>query len=212
MTQGSEVCIIDYGMGNLSSVISALATLECRAESTSNPDDIAQARALILPGVGAFGEAMQRMRALNVIDALSRRVLNDKAPFLGICLGMQLIGQNSTEGGLHDGLGWIEAKIDALPADAAIRVPHIGWNEVNWSEDGPINQNVSDGSHFYFNHSYCMTSANGCVAAIADVGKPIVAAIRKDNIWGVQFHPEKSQNNGRRLLRNFLNSAQARKG
>lgn len=204
-----DVCIIDYGMGNLLSVASALATLGCTATVSAAPDRIAQADALILPGVGAFGEAMERLHALNMVDVLGRRVLEVKVPFLGICLGMQLLGTQSSEGGVHEGLGWIDASVDSIPQSASIRIPHIGWNEVKWAADGPLNANVSQDSHFFFNHSFCMDARADCSVAVADVGRPLVAAVVKENIWGVQFHPEKSQNNGRRLLRNFLNIVQA---
>ncbi len=121
---------------------------------------------------------------------------------------MQLLGKRSTEGGVHDGLGWIDVEIDKIPADTAIRVPHIGWNEVTWKGDGPLNINVEQGSHFFFNHSFYMTAEDEHSVATVDVGVPLIAAVVKENIWGVQFHPEKSQNNGRRLLRNFLNVVQ----
>jgi imidazole glycerol-phosphate synthase subunit HisH len=204
-----KVCIIDYGMGNLLSVASALATLGCRATVSAELTRISEADALILPGVGAFGEAMERMRALDLIDVLERRVLGASVPFLGICLGMQLLGTQSTEGGVHEGLGWIDAAVDSIPQDSSIRIPHIGWNEVKWSTEAPLNVNVSRDSHFYFNHSFCMSAENDWSVAVTDVGRPLVAAVAKDNIWGVQFHPEKSQNNGRRVLRNFLNVVQA---
>lgn len=204
-----KVCIIDYGMGNLLSVASALATLGCQATISADLRRISEADALILPGVGAFGEAMERMRALDLVDVLERRVLGARVPFMGICLGMQLLGTQSTEGGVHEGLGWIDAAVDSIPKDTSIRVPHIGWNEVRWSVEGPLSVNVTQDSHFYFNHSFCMRAENDCAIAFTDVGRPLVAAVAKDNIWGVQFHPEKSQNNGRRVLRNFLNVVQA---
>jgi len=201
-----DICIVDYGMGNLSSVASALATLGARAESSADPVRLARAGALILPGVGAFAEAMERLNSLRLVDVLERRVRQDKVPLLGICLGMQLLGRDSTEGGLHQGLGWIDAPVVRIPADAKIRVPHIGWNEVSWTAPSALNQQLEQNGHFYFNHSYCMQAPADVVTATTDVGVPIVSAVQKDNIWGVQFHPEKSQNNGRRLLRNFLNA------
>jgi len=201
-----DLCIIDYGMGNLSSVAWALASLGCKAAMSSDPQRIAQADALILPGVGAFGEAMARMKSSGLIPVLEQRVFDAKVPFLGICLGMQLLGKQSTEGGVHQGLGWIDANVERIPDDLAIRVPHIGWNEATWAGENALNINVTQNSHFYFNHSFYMDAHEDCIAATTNVGKPIVAAVMKDNIWGVQFHPEKSQNNGRRLLRNFLNA------
>ena len=204
-----DLCIVDYGMGNLLSVVSALDSLECRSIVSSDPDRISKADALILPGVGAFGEAMERMRALGLLDALEDRVLKAGVPFLGICLGMQLLGTKSTEGGGHEGLGWIDSKVDTIPLDSSIRIPHIGWNEVTWTGGESFNKNIVQGSHFYFNHSFCMVSASNSAVAVVDIGRPLVAAIMKDNIWGVQFHPEKSQNNGRRLLRNFINFMKA---
>lgn len=204
-----DVCIVDYGMGNLSSVASALASLDCGAVVSADAGRLAEADALILPGVGAFGEAMAQMRGRGLIEVLERRAQADKIPFLGICLGMQLLGTQSTEGGVHTGLGWIDAPVDLIPADVSIRIPHIGWNEVVWADGVPMNQNLTQDSHFYFNHSYCMAASGQEIAATTDVGRRLVAAVRKDNVWGVQFHPEKSQNNGRRLLRNFLNSIPA---
>jgi glutamine amidotransferase len=204
-----DICIIDYGMGNLSSVAWALASLACEAAVSADAARIAKADALILPGVGAFGEAMARMEGLGIIGALEKRVHQAKVPFLGICLGMQLLGNQSTEGGVHKGLGWIDANVERIPDGLAIRVPHIGWNEVVWRGDPALKTNVTQGSHFYFNHSYYMDAPDSVVTAMTDVGKPLAAAVAKDNIWGVQFHPEKSQNNGRRLLRNFLNAVAA---
>ena len=107
-------------------------------------------------------------------------------------------------------MGWIDSKVEVIPADSSIRIPHIGWNEVTWGGEGPLNVNIAQGSHFYFNHSFCMETAGDFVVATVDVGRLLVAAVVKNNIWGVQFHPEKSQNNGRRLLRNFLNFVQAK--
>jgi glutamine amidotransferase len=203
-----NICIIDYGMGNLTSVASALAMLGHRATVTIEPESIASAKGLVLPGVGAFPEAMRRLEQAHLIDTLERRVLRDGVPILGICLGMQLFATSSTEHGLHRGLGWIAAEVDRI-ADSKVRIPHIGWSEVIWTPGAMLARNISPDANFYFNHSFCMTCHEDIVASRTGENGAIVAALAKGNLFGTQFHPEKSQTSGLRLLRNFLNYVEA---
>jgi len=200
-----NICIIDYGMGNLTSVASALAVLGYQAQVSADPRSVATADGLILPGVGAFAEAMRRLTEVGLIDVMERCVLGEKVPILGICLGMQLMARSSSEHGFHRGLGWIDAEVDRIPEDTKVRIPHVGWSEVEWTPNAMLGRNIAPEAHFYFNHSFCMTCNDDIVTSSAGEDSVVVAAIAKDNLQGTQFHPEKSQSNGLRLLRNFLN-------
>ena len=199
------VAIVDYGMGNLRSVANAIQTLGHSPRITRDVDAVASAQALVLPGVGAFNEAMNRLEALGLVAALTRRVIDEATPFLGICLGMQLCAERSTEGGFHVGLGWVKGRVELIAGGVDISLPHVGWNDVHWTEGENLFRNVAPGANFFFDHSYTLDCDAGIVAGTVDYGGAIVAAIRKDNIFATQFHPERSQNNGLRVLRNFLN-------
>tara|TARA_B100000315_G_scaffold237121_1_gene253569 strand:- start:43 stop:684 length:642 start_codon:yes stop_codon:yes gene_type:complete len=207
----SGVCIINYGMGNLGSVLNAFSFLGHNAVISANPQTIASADAYVLPGVGAFGEAMANLKRTGLVEILAEQVLERKKPFLGICLGLQLLAEDSQEKGFEAGLGWIDGHVVAIPAGSGVRVPHVGWSEVS-----PVDQTfftrVADDATFYFDHSFHLVCDPGLVAAKCDHGMPMVAAIRRDNIFATQFHPEKSQKSGLKLLRNFLNFCAAGKG
>lgn len=199
-----DILIIDYGVGNVRSVTNALALLGYTYTVSGKADDISRARAYILPGVGAFGEAMQNLESRGIIEVLRREVVEGKKPLLGICLGMQVLAEDSTESGVHKGLGWIPGHVTKITGQG-IRVPHVGWNELSVRTKAPLFSALSEGPQFYFDHSYRFEAAPEYVAATCDYGGTLVAAVQKDNIFGVQFHPEKSQKSGLRLLRAFLN-------
>jgi glutamine amidotransferase len=197
------VALIDYGAGNLHSVHNALnAAGASRVAVTDDPAIVRTAERIVLPGVGAFAACMGGLSAIpGMIDALEDRVLGDRVPFLGICVGMQLLAERGLEHGTHQGLGWIGGDVRMLDAAAGIKVPHMGWNDVTPSAGAPL---IAPGEA-YFLHSYHFDAADaGHVAAVTDHGGPVTAAVARDNILGVQFHPEKSQAYGLDLLRRFL--------
>lgn len=198
-----RVALIDYGAGNLHSVHNALKA--AGAKDVAVTDDPARVRAadrIVLPGVGAFAACMNGLVAIpGMVDALEQRVRGDKVPFLGICVGMQLLADRGLEHGTHAGLGWIGGEVRAMDATLSIKVPHMGWNDVTPSDDAPL---IVPGEA-YFLHSYHFAAADAAdVAAVTDHGGAVTAAVARGNILGVQFHPEKSQAYGLDLLRRFL--------
>ena len=207
MHQRANVVIVDYGMGNILSVANAIKQLGYQPHISSAQDDIAAADAIILPGVGAFGEAVAKLNDSGLAELLFENVITKRKPFMGICLGLQLLAKSSTEGGLHMGFGWFDAKVERLADGNGDRVPHVGWNDVHFVHDDGWFQNIETGSHYYFDHSFHMKCDDiTAIAATSRHGaREIVAALRRDNIFACQFHPERSQNNGLRLYRNFLN-------
>lgn len=206
-----RICIIDYGMGNLGSVRNALKFLGNDALISSDRDSIAAADALILPGVGAFGEAMSNLRQLDIVGPLGELVVDRRKPFLGICLGMQLIAQDSTEMGYETGLGWLDGHVRHLGRTREVRLPHVGWSTLDIPDDDDLFARIDSDACFYFDHSYQLDCDPGLVLATCDYGGGFVAVVRHENIVATQFHPEKSQRAGLKLLRNFLNFAAAAK-
>ncbi len=204
-----DICILDYGMGNLQSVANAVGRLGYNPIVTFRRADIEKSGSLIIPGVGAFGEAMKRLNNLRLIELLNDRVLKDGIPIFGICLGMQMFAEQSTEGGLHEGLGWVKGKVERIPEAPNVRIPHVGWNDLERDSESIMFKNIDETATFYFDHSFALTCDDSIVAATATYGSKIVSAIQHENIMATQFHPEKSQNNGLRLLRNFLNFAES---
>jgi imidazole glycerol-phosphate synthase subunit HisH len=198
-----DLAIVDYGMGNLGSVRHALSFLGLEARISADPGELDRADALILPGVGAFGEAMEQLRQRRLIDPLERHAMESRKPFLGICLGMQLLAERSFEHGEHKGLGWLPGLVQRLP-DAEVIVPHVGWSEVKRSDSGQLFDGIDTDSCFYFDHGYHLVTEPACVIATFEYGSPRVAAVRKGNLLACQFHPEKSQRSGLKLLRNFV--------
>ena len=195
--------IIDYGMGNLRSVAKAFEALQVKSQISNQPDEIEAATRLVLPGVGAFGEGMANLRKLNLIELLTDKV-KQGTPFLGICLGMQMLAQSSTEGGLHQGLGWIEGQVDLLTSPSGkLKLPHVGWNEVEAAESR-LYRGLSTRPSFYFVHSYQLITQAALLVSRAEYGSSFVASLEQENLWGTQFHPEKSQKSGMQVLRNFL--------
>ena len=200
------VAIIDYGMGNLDSV--ARAVEECGGTPlvTNNIPDLEIATHIILPGVGAFPDAMNQLRQLSMDTALREQVLEYKIPFLGICLGMQVMATKGTEGGETEGLGLIEGTVKRLnPESHDTRIPHVGWNEVHYVRSSPLFEGISTGKDFYFVHSYHFycSDENNIIARTPYCGG-FTSAISKGNIFGTQFHPEKSQKVGFQVLKNFI--------
>ncbi|MBX9797000.1 imidazole glycerol phosphate synthase subunit HisH [Sphingomonas sp.] len=197
----ARTALIDYGAGNLHSVANALkAAGATTVEVTSKAAVVAAADRIVLPGVGAFGACAAALRALpDMVETLTVRVMGQGVPFLGICVGMQLMAVRGLEFGTHQGLGWIEGEVTALdPADPAARVPHMGWNAVE-----PVRPHtLIEPGEAYFLHSFAFAGAD--VLATSDHGGPIAAAIGRANMLGVQFHPEKSQRYGLALLERFL--------
>lgn len=201
-----KIAIIDYGMGNVQSVANALEFLGYTATITDDHDLLKAADAYILPGVGAFAEAMNNLRARHLIPLLHRQVIEAGKPILGICLGMQLFLQSSEEMGLHEGFGWIEGKVIAMTPDSTLRVPHVGWNDIIAKEDASLFAGVNKDAHFYFDHSYHVVCEERYVSAKCQYGSyELTAALQHKNVFATQFHPEKSQTKGLKLLRNFLN-------
>lgn len=199
-----KIDIIDYGMGNLQSVRNALERLGCEVGVSSDPKSIGNADALVLPGVGAFGEAMGNLQQRNLVAPLRRAVLEEGKPLLGICLGMQLLADSSEERGEFRGLSLIPGAVKKISVSAGLRLPHIGWNSVSLRKPDPLFGGIPDGGAFYFVHSYRFECDDTYVAGLTDYGTEITAAVQKDRIFGVQFHPERSQRKGLRLLKNFI--------
>lgn len=198
--------LIDYGAGNLKSVFNALDLIgeECRV--TTSPADLVAADRIILPGVGAFGECMRQFLASGLEDTLREQVLEARKPFLGICVGMQMLATTGFEQGEHRGLDFIPGEIHRLsPGDARLKVPHTGWNDVEVVREHPLMAGILADRAFYFTHSYHFVPSDpASVVAVADFGGPMVAAVGRENMFATQFHPEKSQRNGLRILENFL--------
>lgn len=195
------LALIDYGAGNLHSVANALKAAGANDVAiTADPDLVRSADRIVLPGVGAFGACAAALRGVpGMVGALDQRVRQDGAPFLGICVGMQLMAEVGEEMGEHAGLGWIAGRVRPLtPSDPAAKVPHMGWNDVRPSSPHPL----IEAGEAYFLHGYAFEGAD--VVATTDHAGPVVAAIARDNMAGVQFHPEKSQRYGLELLKRFL--------
>jgi glutamine amidotransferase len=200
------VALIDYGAGNLHSVHNALKAAGARVQVTADPDLVRAADRIVLPGVGSFKACAQGLRAIpQMVEALSERVQQGGVPFLGICVGMQLLADRGLEHGETAGLGWIAGEVRQItPSNPAIKVPHMGWNDVALLPHASNHPVIAQGEA-YFLHSYhfCPADLRDAVA-LTDHGEGLVAAVGRDNILGVQFHPEKSQAYGLAMLRRFL--------
>jgi imidazole glycerol-phosphate synthase subunit HisH len=197
------IALIDYGAGNLQSVRNALKAAGAEATVTADPDIVARADRIVLPGVGAFAACMGALSAIDgMIDAMDRRVRREDAPFLGICVGMQLLADAGVEHGTTQGLGWIAGTVRAIePVDPSVKVPHMGWNDVVPA----VSHTLIETGEAYFLHGYHYDVADKAdVLATTEHGQPLVAAIGRGNIIGVQFHPEKSQAYGINFLKRFL--------
>lgn len=198
------VAIIDYGAGNLSSVKKALDYLGAESEITQDREKIMSASHVILPGVGSFADAMNSMRERGLVEIVKEAALSGK-PFLGICLGLQLLFDESEESPGVKGLGLLKGKIVQIPKKGELKVPHIGWNSVCFKQKNGIFAGLEENSYFYFVHSFYLKDADKeDVAAVTCYGVNIECAVQRGNLCAVQFHPEKSSKAGLRLLRNFL--------
>ena len=206
-----KIGIVDNGMGNLSSVDNAFRTLGLSTRFIHSPEEINSVQAIVLPGVGAFCDAMERLRKTGLDLALTDAVMKRSVPFLGICLGMQLIANYSEEGGHETGLGWIDSVVSRIVSSPNVRVPHVGWNDISFNKNSEIFQGINTGTHFYFDHSYEMLCNPKLVVAQTVYGDlKIIAGIQMKNIIAVQFHPEKSQLSGLRLISNFVRFSQTK--
>ena len=199
------IAIIDYQMGNLRSVQKALEHIGAQTVVTNDPKVIAVAEKVVLPGVGAFGDAMRELSARGLVDSVHLAIESGK-PFLGICLGLQLLFDVGEESGDHRGLGVFPGRAIRFRLPKAYKVPHMGWNQVRSLQvDNPLDHELPTDSYFYFVHSYHVVPEDPSLIWLeADYGGPFCAAIRRNNVFATQFHPEKSQSTGLRLLRNFV--------
>lgn len=203
------ITIIDYGMGNSASILNMIRKAGSEAEICSSPNDLENASAILLPGVGAFDNGMTKLKESGFLTVLEKKVINDKTPFLGICLGMQLLFEKSEEGQLP-GLGWIKGivtKFDfsGLKQNRTLKIPHMGWNLVHPCNYSDLYAGLEDEARFYFVHSYHGNCENHSdILATANYGYEFTCSVRHENIWGAQFHPEKSHRFGIQFFKNFL--------
>lgn len=197
------LAIINYEMGNLRSVQKALEKVGHDAVVTDDPAQIAAADKLVLPGVGAFADAIAALREKRLVEPIQQAIA-DGRPFLGVCLGMQLLFDVSHEDGEHQGLGVVPGRVVKFDVPRELKVPHMGWNQAAFAKPTRLFSGVQDNAYFYFVHSYYVVPEDeGVVAARCDYGSPFCAAIERDNLFATQFHPEKSQADGLRVLKNF---------
>jgi len=195
------IAVVDYGAGNLHSIQRALERQGLLVRISDSPAVLDEARALVVPGDGAFGPAMARLRALRFVDPI-RAYVQAGRPFLGVCLGMQLLFGESEEDGPHEGLGLLPGRVIRLPA--SVKVPHMGWNQLQLLRPSPLLEGLGTGAYVYFVHSYAVVPADpALVAATAEYGGEVAAVVGRGNLWATQFHPEKSGPVGIRMLANF---------
>lgn len=208
-----NIVLIDYGSGNLRSAAKAFERavaetgMESSVEVTGKAKALSGASHIVLPGVGAFGDCRAGLDALpGMVEALENEVRGKGKPFLGICVGMQLMAESGLEHGSHEGLGWIPGEVRTLePDDETLKIPHMGWNQLNISRPHPVLDGIESGAHFYFVHGYGMVCADEeHILVTTDYGGAVTAMVACDNLVGTQFHPEKSQKAGLRLIANFL--------
>jgi glutamine amidotransferase len=196
--------VVDYKMGNLRSVQKAFERIGIPSKITADPDEVLKARKLVLPGVGHFSRAMDILKSTGLAEALNQAVMVEKTPILGICLGMQLMTDFSEEG-TCEGFGWIKGRTSRFRfADSVLKIPHMGWNRLSLKRQSSLMQGVSTKDYFYFVHSYFVTCENPeNVIAESEYGNTFVSAFQHENVFGCQFHPEKSHGAGQKILLNF---------
>jgi glutamine amidotransferase len=200
----SSVCILDYGSGNVKSVFNLFSAIAKHVVISNDPAEIQQATHIILPGVGAFGAAMRKIHERIPVDILEQVVMNEKKPFMGICVGMQVLATRGMEFGECPGLGWIGGVVEKVNSKH-LPLPHIGWNNISSKQDSPLLMGLGDDADFYFVHSYAFRLENEEYRlATTSYGEEFCSVIQRGNIYGVQFHPEKSQRTGIKLAKNFL--------
>ncbi len=200
------IVIVDYGMGNLRSVQKSFKSLNLEAFISDDPNTLKKASRIILPGVGNFRKGITNLIEQNWIDPLTESVIKNNTPFLGICLGMQLLTNYSEEGNCA-GLGWIDVNTVAFDIDESIKIPHVGWNTLKQIKESKLLKDITTSDTFYFVHSFHVENKNNLnnVSAHSNYGLTFPAIIEKRNVFGVQFHPEKSYASGERILKNFIN-------
>ncbi len=199
------IALLDYGMGNLGSVEKALRRVGCHTKVTSGPADVEAADAIVLPGVGAFADCMANLRAAGLLAPLKAAIADGK-PYLGICLGLQILFERSEEGGDVEGLGVIPGRVQRFRHD--LKIPQIGWNQIRIRRQMPLLEGVADGSCVYFVHSYhVVPDDESVIATTTDYGYEFVSAVVRGNVLATQFHPEKSQRVGLQILQNFRDLA-----
>jgi len=203
----NDIILIDAGTGNLRSVQKALETIGANVERTDNPQKVLSGKRIVLPGVGAFGDFMSGLRSRGLEDSINE-IAARGVPMLGICVGMQALFDVGEEMGEHAGLGLFQGKVVRFAESLAVKVPHTGWNQVEYKKETPLFRGVGSGAYAYFNHSYyCQARNSSDISAITEYGLSYVCAVQHENIFGVQFHPEKSQAVGLRILKNFMEAA-----
>ena len=201
--KNQEVCILDYGSGNVGSVYNLLNRLNYKIKISNESSDIKNSSHLILPGVGAFGDSIEKIKSKIPVDLLKDEVCSKKKPFLGICVGMQLLADISEENGIHNGFGWIEGRIKKLP-NKNIKMPHMGWNNIKVVNKNPLIKPQEN--DYYFVHSYYFDCINkNDVVAETTYGINFASIINKENVYGCQFHPEKSSKQGLNIIKDFIN-------
>ena len=203
----ANIVIVDYDMGNIKSIHNALVRMGGNVSTSRCVKDVLAADAIVLPGVGAFRQAMSNLKSFGLIDPIIHAAKDQGKPLLGICLGMQLLADSSDERGYTKGLSLIPGSVRPIPEASDIRLPHVGWNSLSIDRRESLFTHMDEGDSVYFVHSYHFVCAKDYIAATTDHGGEVVAAVQQDNIFGVQFHPECSQRNGLLLLRNFIDYA-----
>jgi glutamine amidotransferase len=203
------IALIDYGAGNVRSVHKALTAVGADVQVTQAADIVLAAEKVVLPGVGAFGDCMLSLARLELVAPI-RAVVARGTPFLGICVGMQVLFDEGTEMGRHAGLGLLPGRVVKFDIDPALKVPHTGWNQVEPTSETPLLDGLPNGAWTYFNHSYYCQAQPEHTLAVADYGGPYPVVVGHDNVYGIQFHPEKSQHMGLHILRNFIIGVGAR--
>ena len=201
-----KIVIVDYGMGNLRNVQKGFEKIGFEARLTRNKSEVGRASAIVLPGVGAFKDCMENLEKYGLVEILLRSI-EKGVPYLGICLGLQVLFSQSEEFGFHRGLDLIKGKVVRFVPDPEHKVPHMGWNTIEKEKDGAMLQGIESGDFFYFVHSYyVIPDKTEWIASFTTYGKPFVSSIWKENLFATQFHPEKSQQKGLRILENFVKS------
>lgn len=199
-----SICLLDYGSGNVKSVYNILDFLGYNVKITNSSDDIKNSTHIILPGVGAFGASMKKIMDTIPFDVLENEVLYNGKPFLGICVGMQVLADKGFEFGKHKGFGWIPGTVDKIDSKGLPSL-HIGWNNIEVKRENPILKGLKDNKDFYFVHSYVFDAQDKeCIVAQTEYGSVFNSIVSKDNILGIQFHPEKSQKAGQLIFKNFI--------
>lgn len=207
MNLNKKIVIVDYGVGNNYSISNAINFLGYKNVVISDTEEIINnSDIIILPGVGAFDEAIKNIKSRNLDNLLKKLVFKDKKPILGICVGMQMLSEGSEENGWYNGLNWVKGVVKKLILPEKFSVPHVGWNDVFITKKTPLFSNISSAPHFYFDHSYYFETEDEFITSYCNYGINITASIQKENIFGVQFHPEKSHISGLKLFRSFFNS------